>query len=176
MSIIDQILKPFSERLKSLEKNYEEHNNNTTSTSINIQDKLKSLIFKDIKKPSINNYFDFDSLPTPAKNNILDMLEFDISDKKFAKKLIEYRLLEIKKQLLVYEQLVIQYMHCELLIQKYDLIKGNNNNDIDLLIKCRENIVNQLNYIVNDENIVIFNKIYCKNTLLDEYYKKLNEE
>jgi len=175
MSIIDQILKPFSERLKSLEKNYEEHNNNATSTSINIQDKLKSLIFKDIKKPSVNNYFDFDSLPTPAKNNVLDMLEFDISDKKFAKKLIEYRLLEIKKQLLVYEQLVIQYMHCELLIQKYDLIKGNNN-DINLLKNCRENIVNQLNYIVNDENIVIFNKIYCKNTLLDEYYKKLNEE
>jgi hypothetical protein len=175
MSIIDQILKPFSERLKSLEKNYEEHNNNATSTSINIQDKLKSLIFKDIKKPSVNNYFDFDSLPTPAKNNILDMLEFDISDKKFAKKLIEYRLLEIKKQLLVYEQLVIQYMHCELLIQKYDLLKGNNN-DINLLKNCRENIVNQLNYIVNDENIVIFNKIYCKNTLLDEYYKKLNEE
>ena len=175
MSIIDQILKPFSERLKSLEKNYEEHNNNATSTSINIQDKLKSLIFKDIKKPSVNNYFDFDSLPTPAKNNVLDMLEFDISDKKFAKKLIEYRLLEIKKQLLVYEQLVIQYMHCELLIQKYDLLKGNNN-DINLLKNCRENIVNQLNYIVNDENIVIFNKIYCKNTLLDEYYKKLNEE
>jgi len=175
MSIIDQILKPFSERLKSLEKNYEEHNNNATSTSINIQDKLKSLIFKDIKKPSVNNYFDFDSLPTPAKNNILDMLEFDISDKKSAKKLIEYRLLEIKKQLLVYEQLVIQYMHCELLIQKYDLLKGNDN-DINLLKNCRENIVNQLNYIVNDENIVIFNKIYCKNTLLDEYYKKLNEE
>jgi len=174
MSIIDQILKPFSERLKDLEKNYEKHNKDTSSTPINIQDKLKSLIFKDIKNPSINNYFDFDSLPTPAKKNILDMLEFDISDKKSAKKLIEYRLLEIKKQLLVYEQLVIQYMHCELLIQKYILLKGNDNN-IELLIKCRENIVNQLNYIVNDENIVIFNKIYCKNTLLDEYYKKLNE-
>lgn len=172
MSIIDQILKPFSERLQNLEKIYEE-NSKVTSINIDFNEKLKQLIFKEVKKPIYNKKYDFDNLPMPEKTNIIDLLQTNINDDKFAKKIIEYRLLEIKKQLLVFEELVIQYIHIDLSINKMNVLK--NEIDKQSMNKMKENIMEHLNYIVSDDNIHIFNKIYCKNNLLNQYFTKMNE-
>lgn len=172
MSIIDQILKPFSERLQNLEKIYEE-NSKVTPRNIDFNEKLKQLIFKEVKKPIYNKKYDFDNLPMPEKTNIIDLLQTNINDEKFAKKIIEYRLLEIKKQLLVFEELVIQYIHSDLSINKMNVLK--NEIDKQSMNKMKENIMEHLNYIVSDDNIHIFNKIYCKNNLLNQYFTKMNE-
>lgn len=181
LNIIDQILKPFSEKLKNLEKIYTE-NNKITSNKIDIQDQLNKLLFKEIKvKPPIYTKYDFQQLPMPKKTEILDILQTNVNDYAFSKKIIEYRLLEIKKQLLIFEELVIQYMHVSLMINKMEFVAKQTNqilNDSDLksLIEMKQNIKDHLEYITNDTNIEIFKKIYCKNILMNEFNKKINDE
>jgi hypothetical protein len=181
LNIIDKILKPFSEKLKNLEEIYKE-NNKITSSKIDIQDQLNKLLFKEIKvNPSTYTKFDFEQLPMPKKKEILDILETKISDYAFSKKMIEYRLLEIKKQLLIFQELVIQYMHVNLIINKMEFVAKeaneiSDNPDLLLLIQMKQSIKEHLEYIVNDENIEIFKKIYCKNILMNEFYNKINGE
>ena len=61
MSIIDQILKPFSERLQNLEKIYEE-NSKVTPRNIDFNEKLKQIIFKEVKKKIYNKKYYFYNL------------------------------------------------------------------------------------------------------------------
>jgi hypothetical protein len=182
LNIIDKILKPFSEKLKNLEEIYKE-NNKITSSKIDIQDQLNKLLFKEIKvNPSTyTKKFDFEQLPIPKKTEILDILETKISDYAFSKKMIEYRLLEIKKQLLIFEELVIQYMHVNLIIIKMEFVAKETNEisenpDLLLLIQMKQSIKEHLEYIVNDENIEIFKKIYCKNILMNKFLNKINDQ
>lgn len=176
INAIDKILKPFSDKLNDLEIVYEK-NNKATPRNIDVNEKLKQLIFKDLEKPKYNyNYnCNYDNLPMPKKKNIYEMLEFDLTNEDFAKKIVEYRLLEIKKQLLIFEELVLQYIHIDLELKSIICSKNENKQKyIHELTNRHSEIKEHLDFIVQDENLEIFYKIYCKNNLLNQYFKRLN--
>ena len=179
MNLLDTILKPFKSKLEDLEKEYETLSKYKLQTVDVYELKLKQLLFKNTKPIPENPKYDYGELSkkNPEKNNVLAIFdkknnEHFLNSTDFHKKIILYRMQEIRKILLIMQQLVIIFIYSTVQVENPTLnhdIKGK----YKLMKDEKKRIIEN---ITQPENLEKFRKNYCKYIFFEKHYNDFNEK
>lgn len=176
-NITDMLLKKYNEKYEAFEKN----NVDDKIDNINPRDILdfKKIILdlKDTNKTAktLRNE-DIKEIDCDDTKKITNLTEMDfVQDLTLTEKIVIFRKLEIKKQIMIINYLILSFK-----VVSYQLIKYEEKNSArlgeeqirrehDILIKNKNNIKSILNSILENEEVLIFlRKTLCRYISLEE--------